>query len=182
MARLVVAEIDADREIGREADEPDILFVVGGAGLAGDRLADLAHHGRGAALHDAFHHRGDLVGGHRIDHLLAPVDQRRLGLVLPLVGRAAAAFALVVLVDGAAVAVLDAVDQRRHDALAAVVEHRIGGRPCAARSSRRRRARTTDRAAGCRRRRSAWRIRRSAACRRPARAAPSWCCATARCR
>ena len=35
----------------------------------------------GAALHDALHHRGDLVGGHRVDHLLAAVDQRRLGLV-----------------------------------------------------------------------------------------------------
>ena len=86
MARLVVADIDADRDVGREADEPDVLLVVGGAGLAGDRLADLAQHGRGAALHDAFHHRGDLVGGHRIEHLLAAVDQRRLGLVRPAVG------------------------------------------------------------------------------------------------
>jgi len=40
MARLVVAEIDADHEIGGEADEPGVLLVVGGAGLAGDRLAD----------------------------------------------------------------------------------------------------------------------------------------------
>ena len=130
-------------------------------------------HRRGAALDHAFHHRGDLIGGHRIEHLLAPVDQRRLGLVAPLVGVAAAAFALVVLVDGVAVAVLDAVDQRRLDALAAIGEHRIGRRPCAAPSSRRRRARRTDRAAGRHRRRSAWHIRRSAACRRPAPAAPS---------
>ena len=50
-----------------------------------------------AALDHALHHRGDLVGGHRIEHLLAPVDQRRLVLVRPLVGVAAAAFALVVL-------------------------------------------------------------------------------------
>ena len=50
----------------------------------------------GAALHDAFHHRRDLVGGHRVEHALALVDQRRLGLILPLVGIAAAAFALVV--------------------------------------------------------------------------------------
>ena len=74
-ARLVVADINADHDVGRKADEPDVLFVVGGAGLAGDRLADRAHDGGGAALHDAFHDRGDLVGGHRIDHLLAPVDQ-----------------------------------------------------------------------------------------------------------
>ena len=40
MARLVVADVDADREVGREADEPGVLLVVGGAGLAGDRLAD----------------------------------------------------------------------------------------------------------------------------------------------
>ena len=41
VARLVVADIDADHHLGREADEPGILLVVGGAGLAGDRLADL---------------------------------------------------------------------------------------------------------------------------------------------
>ena len=40
-ARLVEADIDADGEIGREADEPGVLAVVGGAGLAGQRLADL---------------------------------------------------------------------------------------------------------------------------------------------
>ena len=145
-------------------------------------LPTCLHHGRGAALHHAFHHRGDLVGGHRIDHLLAPVDQARLGLVLPLVGVAAAAFALVVLVDGAAVAILDAVDEGRDDALAAVVEHRIGGdhaqhRGLAGAERKRQIGRQS-----CRRRRSAWRIRRSAACRRPAPAAPSSCCATARCR
>ena len=83
---------------------------------------------RGAALDHAFHDRGDLVGRHRIHHLLAPVDQRRLGLALPaLGGRAAAAFALVVLVDGVAVAILDAIDQRRLDAAAAVRKHRVGG-------------------------------------------------------
>ena len=81
----------------------------------------------GAALHDAFHHRGDLIGGHRIDHLLAAVEQGRLGLIVPFGGVAADAFALVVLVDGVAVAVLDAVDQRRLHPAAAVVEHRIGG-------------------------------------------------------
>src|SRR5208282_4308191 len=111
VARLVVTHVDATDDVGREADEPDILLFVGGAGLAGDRLADIADYGRGAALHDTLHHRGDLIGGHRIDHLLAAVDQRRLGLVVPGVGVATAALALVVLVDGVAVAVLDAVDQ-----------------------------------------------------------------------
>jgi hypothetical protein len=128
--RLVVAKIDADGEIGREADEPHVLGIIGGAGFAGDRLAHFlleADAGGGAALHDAFHHRGDLIGGHRVEHLLAPVDQGRFRLVAPLVGVAAAAFALVVAIDGVAVAVLDAVDQRRLHPLAAVVEHRIGG-------------------------------------------------------
>ena len=84
-------------------------------------------HGRGAGLHHAFHHRGDLVGRHRIQHLLAAIDQLRLGLVLPAAGRvAAAAFARVVLEDGVAVAILDAIDQGRLHAAAAIGEHRIG--------------------------------------------------------
>ena len=145
-------------------------------------LPTVAHDRRGAALHDAFHHRGDLVGGHRIEHLLAAVDQGRLGLILPLVGVAAVAFALVVLVDGVAVAVLDAVDQRRLDAPAAIVEHRIGGD-----HAQHRGLAGAERVGQIRRqirhrRRSAWRIRRSAACRCPAPAAPSSRCATARCR
>src|SRR4029077_9439839 len=112
--------------VGRKADEPGILLVIGGACLAGDRLADLLNYGCGAALYDAFHDRSDLVGGHRIEHALAFVDQRRLVLVLPFVGFAAAAFARVVLVDGVAVAILDAVDQGWLDLPAAVVEHCIG--------------------------------------------------------
>src|SRR5689334_1163071 len=60
--RLVVAHVDGDGDIGREADEPDVLGLVGGAGLAGDRLADLLDHGRGAGLHHAFHQLGDLIG------------------------------------------------------------------------------------------------------------------------
>src|SRR5262249_52834983 len=127
MPRLVVTDVDADRDVGRIADEPGVLFVVGGAGLAGDRLADRLHHGPGATLHHAPQDRRDLVGGHRIDHLLALVDQARLRLVLPLVGGAAAAFTLVMLVDRAAVTILDAVDEGWNDAFAAVVEHRIGG-------------------------------------------------------
>jgi hypothetical protein len=81
---------------------------------------------RGAALDDAFHHGGDLVGGHRIEHLLGGVDQLRLGLVDPGGRRAALAAALVVLEDRLAVAVLDAVDQRRLDLLAAIGDHRVG--------------------------------------------------------
>src|SRR5215831_11385134 len=38
---------------------------------------------------------------------------------------AAAAFPLVMLVDGVAVTILDAVDQARRDLLAAIVKHRI---------------------------------------------------------
>src|SRR5262249_55251281 len=112
MARLVVAHEHADHEIRRKPDEPDVLLVVGGAGLAGDWLAELFHGRAGAALDHALHHRGDLIGAHRVEHALAAVDQRRLVLLaVPLSGAAAAAFALIVLVDGLAVTVLDAVDQ-----------------------------------------------------------------------
>src|SRR5262245_40923407 len=113
MSRLVEAEIDAADDIGRKADEPDILLVIGRAGLAGDRLADFTHHRGRATLHDAFHHRGDLIGGHRIDHLFAVVDQRWLRLSVPLIAVTAHAFTLVVPVDGVAITVLNAIDQRR---------------------------------------------------------------------
>ena len=39
--RLVEAEIEAGDQIGREADEPGVLLVVGGAGLAGDGRSSL---------------------------------------------------------------------------------------------------------------------------------------------
>src|SRR4051794_41941774 len=99
MSGFVVTDIDANHDVGREADEPGVLFIVGGPGLAGDRLAKSCEGGsRGAGLHHAFHHRGDLVGGHRVQYLLAAVDQLRLG-VLPSSrgGGATPAFAGVVL-------------------------------------------------------------------------------------
>src|SRR4029077_11066497 len=108
MARLVVSHEHAHDEIGREADEPDVLLVVGRAGLAGDWLADLLHGSAGAPQNHTFHHRGDLIGGHRVDHALTPIDDRWLRLVLPFGGGAAAAFALIVLVDGVAVTILNA--------------------------------------------------------------------------
>src|SRR5258708_34052477 len=99
-ARLVIAKIESDDEIGRKADEPDVFCVTGGAGLAGDRLADLAQDRRRSALHHTLEHRGDLVGGQRIEHLLPAVDELRLGLILPSTRRiATAALALVMLED-----------------------------------------------------------------------------------
>jgi hypothetical protein len=74
----------------------------GGAGLARHRFADLlleACPRCRAAQDHAFHDRGDLIGGHRVEHLLAPVDQRGLGLVTPFLGVAADAFALVMAID-----------------------------------------------------------------------------------
>src|SRR6185312_15048366 len=127
MAWLVVTHVHAHHDVRREADEPHVLLVVGGAGLARDRLADRTHDGGGATLHHAFHHRRDLIGGHRIDHLPTPVDQRRLRLIVPLVSVATATLALIVLVHRAAVAILDTVDESRNDPLAAVVEHGIRG-------------------------------------------------------
>src|SRR5205823_2054123 len=108
-------------EIRRKADEPDDFSVAGGAGLAGDRLADLAHDRRGAALHDPLQHRGDLVGRQRIQHLLPAVDELGLGLILPAAWRVAAAtLARVVLENRPSVAVLDAVDQGRLHPAAAI--------------------------------------------------------------
>src|SRR6266566_1985712 len=118
MPRLVIADVHADGQVRGVADEPRILLVIGGAGLAGNRLPDLLDHRRGATLDHALEHPGDLEGGHRIEDLLAPVDQNGLRLLLPLIGIAAAAFALVVAIDGVAVAILDAIDEGRLDALA----------------------------------------------------------------
>ena len=123
----VVADIDADRQIGRVADEPGIALVVRSAGLAGHGLADDLEFLPGAALHDTFHHRGDLVGGIGAHHLLADIEEFGLGEIgAPFRRRAAAAVPPVMAEYGAAVAVLDAVDQRGVDLLAAVVDHRIG--------------------------------------------------------
>src|SRR5258708_1429418 len=120
MARLVVAHVNTDYEVGREADEPGILFVVGGAGLAGNRLLDLVQHSRGAALDHTFHDRGDLISGHWIKPLLAPIDQAGLGLFLPFLATAPAAFARIVFVDGGPRATRDGVDQGRGPPPAAI--------------------------------------------------------------
>ena len=82
-ARIVEADEHAACQIGRKADEPDILGIVRRAGLAGQRLADRLDRQAGAALHDAFQQRDDLIGGARIDDLCARIGQQRLGLVVP---------------------------------------------------------------------------------------------------
>ena len=124
---MVVAHENADREVGRIADEPQILGVIGGAGLAGEMLAHLLDRHAGAALDHAFHDRGHLIGGEGVDHLFAIVHQLRFAGRIEFRRVAAEALALVVTVDGMAPAVLDAVDQGRLDALAAVGQHGIGG-------------------------------------------------------
>ena len=88
--------------------------------------ADRFHDLRRAALDDTFHDRGDLIGGQRIEHLLTIVDEPGLILVGPFHRLAILADALVVPVKRLAETVLDAVDQCRLDALAAIGQHRIG--------------------------------------------------------
>src|SRR5690606_7224049 len=75
--RLVEADKDADNEIGREADEPGVAPVIGGAGFAGERHTHLARGGAGAALDDAFEHRDHLIGGLRAFDLFAIVREFR---------------------------------------------------------------------------------------------------------
>ena len=89
-------------------------------------LADLLDRDAGAALDHAFHDRGDLIGGQRVKHLFGVVHQLGLAVGLEFRRFAAQALALVVAVDGMAPAVLDAVDQGRLDALAAIGQHGIG--------------------------------------------------------
>src|SRR3546814_12216488 len=59
--RRVVAGEDADREVGAEADEPGVVAVVGGAGLAGERDAEFADAPAGAALPAALEDRDALI-------------------------------------------------------------------------------------------------------------------------
>jgi hypothetical protein len=55
--RVVAADPDRAQEVGGEAVEPDVAIVRRGAGLAGDRPAELGREPRGAALDDTLHHR-----------------------------------------------------------------------------------------------------------------------------
>jgi hypothetical protein len=76
--RRVEADEDAGHQVGGVADEPGVLFLVGGAGLAGGWAIEVDLAGAVPRCDHAFHHRGDLVGGHRVEHLLAGVDNLRL--------------------------------------------------------------------------------------------------------
>ena len=75
---IVETHINADDEVGREADEPAVLLVIGGARLARDRTVQHFELLRRAALDHAFHDVDHLVRRHRIDDLLAVVDELRL--------------------------------------------------------------------------------------------------------
>src|SRR6476620_8947201 len=105
---IVEADEYADREVGREADEPGILLVIGGAGLASDLPVHHFELHRRTALDDAFHDGGHLVRRHRVDDLRTIVNELGLVLIGPFSCRAIGAVAIVMLPDGAAVTVLNA--------------------------------------------------------------------------
>ena len=75
---IVETHISADDEVGRKADEPAILLVIGGAGLARDGPFQNLELLGSAALDYAFHDRNHLIGAHRINDLRAVVDELRL--------------------------------------------------------------------------------------------------------
>src|SRR5260221_14172876 len=125
--RIVEADIDAGYQIGREAHEPIVLIIVCRAGLAGKRLADAAAEASGTALDDALQYRDDLVGARRVDDRLARIGQLRRRLAAPCDVAAAFAAARIGPGDGLAVAILDAIDKARRDALATIDQHGVGG-------------------------------------------------------
>ena len=110
-ARIVEANINACREIRREADEPDITAVIGSTGLTGERLAHHRDRSTGAVLHHALQHGDNLIGRARVHDLFTLVFQERLGLIVPISAVAAVAFAVVMAPDGFAVTVLNLIDQ-----------------------------------------------------------------------
>jgi hypothetical protein len=59
---LVEADPHAGRDLGREADEPGVGLIVGGAGLARDRPAEAARVLSGALEHHCAQHVGDEIG------------------------------------------------------------------------------------------------------------------------
>ena len=81
---------------------------------------------RRTALDHALHHRGDLIGGHRVDGLIAVGDDPGRGAGPQGGDFAIDTGALIVAIDRLAPAVLHPVHQRRLQPLAAVGEHRIG--------------------------------------------------------
>ena len=117
---------DAGHEIGRETDEPGVLFVICGAGLAGERLANGLDAPPGAPLDHAFKHRCDLIGGVGIDDLLAQILDLGLVLAFPFGLVAIDAAADFVPPDGAPPTVLNAIDKGGAHLFAAVGEHRVG--------------------------------------------------------
>ena len=78
-AGVVVADPDRDGDVAGEADEPGVVLVVGGAGLAADEVRQVLHRGRGAARHHAFEDGAKLIERRAV---AARHHHRRAGLVL----------------------------------------------------------------------------------------------------
>src|SRR3984885_6451622 len=107
---LVVAHEHAEREVWRIAYEPKVLRIVRCPGFAREMFTDFLNRDAGAALDDALKNRRHLIGGQRIDHLLAFVYQMRLGLIVPCLGVAAIADPFVMFIDRIAPAILDSIN------------------------------------------------------------------------
>ena len=83
---VAVAGPDGDGELRREADHPEVAVVLGGTGLASNRLVDRDLGERacgGAALHDALEDLRCGVGHARVDDLLARVLMLVDGIAVP---------------------------------------------------------------------------------------------------
>src|SRR5690606_19592570 len=122
----VVTQEYADHQIRCKAYEPSILLIVCRAGLASHRTIKALQYLRRTALNDAFHHRCDLIGGHRIKDSIAIVDQRRFLLIGPILRIAALTLTSVVLKYCLAVTILDTVDHRWRYAFATIRDDGIG--------------------------------------------------------
>ena len=81
----IVANVDTDDHIRRIPDEPGILRVIGGPGLAGQRHSRKGtfDDGRRTTVDDPLQDRRHLIGRMRIDDLAPVISNLRLRLVLP---------------------------------------------------------------------------------------------------
>ena len=116
--RIVVADIDAGSEIGGKPDEPGIMEIICGPGLAGNGLTDGTHEQcrcrvapRPATWLRSERPNQDQLPAPSVPddrHWLMPPDGITATIAMPLVGPE----------DRLAIAVLDAIDQARGNALA----------------------------------------------------------------
>src|SRR4026207_1953876 len=123
--RVIKTRINADHQIRREPDEPGVLLVVGSASLSGNWPLQHFQLLSCPTLNDTFHNVNHLIRRHRVDDLLAMIDNYGFILSLPFLRRTLIASARIMTPNGATIAVFYIVDQRSLYVLAPVSDDSV---------------------------------------------------------